>query len=398
MYLETAKRAIEDAGLTQNDIGVMLGGDLLNQIITASYSARDLNIPFLGLYGACSSMTESLAVGSMFISGGFFKNVLCATSSHFATAERQYRFPLEQGAPKPPTGQDTVTAAGATVITDEKTNIKIEYLTVGRVVDFGITDNNNMGAAMAPAAVESLLTHLENRNAQPSDYDAIVTGDLGVFGSEMLCDLAYRLGTDLSPVHKDCGAMIYQGLKGHRSGASGCGCSAVMLNAYFLRKMRRGNVKGFSLPPRGRSCRPPASCRGKASAAWRTWWRSKRKEEQNEFLAGVFSGRAHLRGGSAPHLLNPHDPARILVTFVTAGVFLTALGLYEPLVKFGGAGATVPLTGFGYSLCNGVVEAVKEKGVLGAFTGGVIATAGGITAAIVFGYLASLIFKPGIKK
>ncbi len=264
MYLETAKRAIEDAGLTQSDIGVMLGGDLLNQIITASYSARDLNIPFLGLYGACSSMTESLAVGSMFISGGFFKNVLCATSSHFATAERQYRFPLEQGAPKPPTGQDTVTAAGATVITSEKTNIKIEYLTVGRVVDFGITDNNNMGAAMAPAAVESLLTHLENRNAQPSDYDAIVTGDLGVFGSEMLCDLAYRLGTDLSPVHKDCGAMIYQGLKGHRSGASGCGCSAVMLNAYFLRKMRRGECKRILFAATGALMSPTSIMQGES--------------------------------------------------------------------------------------------------------------------------------------
>lgn len=241
-FMSACKKAIEDAGLSIGEIDLLLGGDLLNQIITASYSARDLGIPFLGIYGACSGMAQTLAMGSMLIDGGFGKNILCAASSHYATAERQFRFPLELGTPKPPTGQDTVTGAGATVISSEKeeNQVAIRALTVGRCVDFGITDANNMGAAMAPAAAQSILTHLQNRGTQPQDYDAIFTGDLGMFGSKLMVDMAMRCGTDLTGVHKDCGSMIYAGMKSKRCGASGCGCCAVVLNGYILRQLEQG--------------------------------------------------------------------------------------------------------------------------------------------------------------
>ena len=241
-FMEAAKKAVESAGLGLKDIHYLLGGDLLNQIFSESYSARDLDIPFLGLYGACSSMAESLCIGSMLIDGGFAQNILCATSSHFATAERQFRYPLELGTPKPPTGQDTVTGAGATVISAEQGDLEVKSVTVGRVVDFGIKDANNMGAAMAPAAVQTILSNLEDLNADPSYYDAIITGDLGIFGSDILLDLAGRNNVDLSGVHKDCGKMIFEGMD-KNCGASGCGCGASVLNAYFFKKMLDGDLQ-----------------------------------------------------------------------------------------------------------------------------------------------------------
>ena len=241
LYMEAAKKAVESAGLGLKDIQFLLGGDLLNQVISASYSARDLDLPFLGLYGACSSMAESLCIGSMLIDGGFADNLLCATSSHFATAERQFRYPLELGTPKPPTGQDTVTGAGATVLSSQCGELAICSATVGRVVDFGVTDANNMGAAMAPAAAQTILTHLEDLGVGPDYYDAIVTGDLGIFGSDMLIDLAANSHVDLSGVHKDCGKMIFEGMD-KNCGASGCGCSASVLNAFFFKKMMDGEI------------------------------------------------------------------------------------------------------------------------------------------------------------
>jgi stage V sporulation protein AD len=188
-------------------------------------------------------MTESLAIGSMLIDGGFAENILCATSSHFATAERQFRFPLELGTPKPPTGQDTVTGAGATILSTDKSKMCVTAATIGRVIDFGIPDANNMGAAMAPAAVETILTHLEKRGASPSDFDVIVTGDLGIFGSEMLIDLAGRCGVHLESVHQDCGKLIFAGMKNKHCGASGCGCCASVLNGYFLKRMVKGEYR-----------------------------------------------------------------------------------------------------------------------------------------------------------
>ena len=241
LFMEAAKKAVESAGLGLKEIQYLLGGDLLNQIISAGYSARDLDIPFLGLYGACSSMAESLCIGSMLIDGGFAENVLCATSSHFATAERQFRYPLELGTPKPPTGQDTVTGAGATVLSSVQGDLEIKSVTVGRIVDFGIKDANNMGAAMAPAAVQTILSHLEDMGVEADYYDAIITGDLGIFGSDILVDLAARNQVDLSTVHKDCGKMIFEGMD-KNCGASGCGCGASVLNSYFFQKMLEGEI------------------------------------------------------------------------------------------------------------------------------------------------------------
>ncbi len=197
LFMEAAKKAVESAGLGLNDINYLVGGDLLNQIISAGYTARDLDLPFIGLYGACSSMAESLCVGSMLIDGGFADNLLCATSSHFATAERQFRYRLELGTPKPPTGQDTVTGSGATVLSAEQGELVVKSVTVGRIVDFGVKDANNMGAAMAPAAVQTILSHLEDRGIAPDYYDAIITGDLGIFGSDLLIDMAAQNNVDL---------------------------------------------------------------------------------------------------------------------------------------------------------------------------------------------------------
>ena len=268
-FTEAVKKAVEDAKLSLKDVDYLIGGDLLNQIISASYSARDLDLPFLGIYGACSSMSQSLVVGAMLLDGGFGKNIVCAASSHFATAERQFRFPLELGTPKPPTGQDTVTGAGASVLTLEprkKDSPVIAGATVGKVVDFGVKDANNMGAAMAPAAVQTILTHLEDMEVQPEYYDMIVTGDLGIFGSELLVDLANRAGVDLSRVHRDCGKLIYEGMEDMHCGASGCGCSAVVLNGFLQKKLRAATVKRILFVATGALMSPTSVQQGESIA------------------------------------------------------------------------------------------------------------------------------------
>lgn len=245
MYYTAVRKAIQNAGKTKEDIEFMLGGDLLNQIVTSGYSARQLEIPFLGLYGACSTMAESLIVGSMIVDGGFADHVVCAASSHFATAERQFRYPLELGTPKPPTGQNTVTGAGATVLSttdNKKDGICPTIATIGSVVDMGITDANNMGAAMAPAAAQTILTHLEDTGRDVSYYDLIVTGDLGSFGSELLFEICADRGVKLKDNFLDCGCLIFDGLADTYCGGSGCGCSAITLNGYLMDQMKKGKL------------------------------------------------------------------------------------------------------------------------------------------------------------
>ena len=244
MFQETVKRALADAGKREDEIDFFIGGDLLNQIISAGYTARDMNIPFLGIYGACSTMAQGLCIGGMLIDGGFAENVICATSSHFATAERQFRYPLELGTPKTPTSQNTATATGTTILSKvaPKTRplIALTSATVGNCVDYGITDANNMGAAMAPAAAETIVSHLRDTGRQPSYYDLIVTGDLGTLGSQILLDFTKRLGYDLYGTHMDCGVRIYEGQKDICCGGSGCGCGASTLNGYLLKEMEKG--------------------------------------------------------------------------------------------------------------------------------------------------------------
>lgn len=271
MHIRAIVDALNAAGLYTKDIDVMLGGDLLNQIITAGYSARELGIPFLGLYGACSTMSESLAIGAMAVDGGYAKNVVCAASSHFATAERQFRYPLELGTPKTPTSQHTATASGATVISMKPINPgahpRITCATIGRVVDYGIKDVNNMGAAMAPAAAETLFTHFYDTKRKPSYYDLILSGDLGIFGKEILIRMAEKEKMDLSLNYTDCGVEIYKGMDNMYCGGSGCGLSALMLNKYYIPKMREGKLKRILFMATGALMSPTSSLQGESIPA-----------------------------------------------------------------------------------------------------------------------------------
>ena len=236
-FSEAIKLAIKKTGLKEEQIDCLIGGDLLNQIITAGFAARDFAIPFLGLYGACSTMAESLVLGSCLIDGGFADYVVCATSSHFSTAERQFRFPLELGNQRTPTSQWTVTGAGASILAANGTGPVITGATFGKIVDMGIKDVNNMGAAMAPAALDTIVTHFNDNNLTPDYYDLIITGDLGKLGREILMEKAFEMGLDLSNRYTDCGCEIYSPEQDTHQGGSGCGCSAVVLNGYLIKKL-----------------------------------------------------------------------------------------------------------------------------------------------------------------
>lgn len=248
LYLDAIRKAVKKGGSKTGDVQFLLGGDLLNQIITASFSARELGIPFIGLYGACSTMAESLALGGMLLDGGHAEQVVCAASSHFCTAERQYRFPLEFGTQRPPTAQWTVTGAGASLLSTQPAVPALAHITqvcMGRVVDLGVTDANNMGAAMAPAAADTLLALFKDTGTTPADYDLIATGDLGQVGHDLLMQLMREQRMPLMDERcSDCGLMIYdlQAQDVH-AGGSGCGCSAVVLNAFLLPKLQKGELK-----------------------------------------------------------------------------------------------------------------------------------------------------------
>ena len=241
MLLWAANRCIEKAGLTAGGVDVFLSGDLLNQIISASFSARGLGIPFLGIYGACSTMSEGYLLGGALVDGGYAETALAATGSHFASAERQYRFPLEQGTTRPPQAQWTVTGAGAALISRKGAGPALTAATVGKVVDFGVSDVNNMGAAMAPAAADTLLAHFRDTGRDPSYYDLIVTGDLGALGSRIVKDLVWEKGTDISANHVDCGEIVYDVVEEEFQGGSGAGCSAAVMNSYIYDKLTGGS-------------------------------------------------------------------------------------------------------------------------------------------------------------
>ena len=235
--------ATDKAMLKAKDVDMLISGDLLNQIITSSYSARAFDITYLGLFAACSTMALSLAVGACFVNSGYFTNVACATSSHFSTAERQFRFPLELGTQKPPSSQWTCTAAGCSVISSEGEGPYIESVTFGKVMDFGIKDVNNMGAAMAPAAMETMLAVFRDTKTKPENYDLIITGDLGKLGSEILLDLMEKKGYKLGINYSDCGQMMFYYDQKVLMGGSGCGCSAAIFNSYILNKLKAGELK-----------------------------------------------------------------------------------------------------------------------------------------------------------
>ncbi len=234
---------IQNAGFGRDEIDVLFSGDLLNQIISASFAARDFDIPFLGLYSACSTMSEAMLLSSALVNAGYCRRAVAATGSHFASAERQYRYPLEQGTTRPPQSQWTVTGAGACLIAAEGDGIKIVNGTMGKVVDFGVTDVNIMGAAMEPACADTLIRHFRDTETSPEDYDLILSGDLGALGSRILKDLTWEKGFDISANHVDCGEIIYKVIEDEFQGGSGAGCSAVVLNSYILSKMQAGEYK-----------------------------------------------------------------------------------------------------------------------------------------------------------
>ena len=235
---------IKKAGIPRQQVGLVLSGDLLNQCIGSSFTLRNTGIPHLGLYGACSTMAESLLLGAMTVSGGFSDRVIAMTSSHFASSERQYRFPLGYGGQRTPSAQWTVTGSGAALLCSAGTGPRIESCTLGTVTDLGIKDANNMGAAMAPAAYTTIRAHFEDLNTGPEDFDRIVTGDLGQLGKDVLLELAKRDGISLGGKLIDCGTMVFDlAEQDVHSGGSGCGCSAITLCGYLLDQLNNGKLK-----------------------------------------------------------------------------------------------------------------------------------------------------------
>ncbi len=259
MLKDAMMKAVQRAGLEKENIDVMLSGDLLNQLMSSSFMARDMHIPFLGLYGACSTMTESLVLGSILIDGGFAENVLAGASSHFCTAERQFRLPVEHGNQRPPSAQWTATAAGAVVVSEQPPvtgtpRIRVTAATIGRVIDAGIKDANQMGAAMAPAAVDTLLNHLQDTGRGIDYYDLVVSGDLGFIGREIVMDLLVDAGLPSAKVRErydDCGTMLYTKDQDVHSGGSGCGCSASVFAGHLLQRMEQGELKKVLLMSTG---------------------------------------------------------------------------------------------------------------------------------------------------
>lgn len=240
MVLSTLARKAE---MLQKDFHLVFSGDLLNQCIGSSLSLRNTGIPHLGLYGACSTMAESLLLSAMAVGGGFFDNVVAMTSSHFASSERQYRFPLGYGGQRAPTAQWTVTGAGSALVCRSGKGPRITSCTVGTVTDLGIKDANNMGAAMAPAALSTIQAHFSDLGVTADDYDLIVTGDLGQLGKEMLLSLARKAGLSLGGKLTDCGTLIFDTLEQDvHCGGSGCGCSAITLCGYLLNELQKGKL------------------------------------------------------------------------------------------------------------------------------------------------------------
>ncbi len=250
-------QAIKNAGAKEEDLEMLVSGDLLNQIISASFAARDFNVPFLGVYGACSTLSEAYAIAATLIDGGYVKNAVAATGSHFSSAERQYRYPLELGNTRPPQSQWTVTGAGGAFIADmgspyaRDSRVAITSATMGKVVDFGIADVNNMGAAMAPAAADTIFRHLKDTKRKAEDYDLILTGDLGALGSRIVKDLLWEKGVDTQSNHVDCGEIVYKVIEDEFQGGSGAGCSAVVFNSYVYDKLCKGEIKRVLLAATG---------------------------------------------------------------------------------------------------------------------------------------------------
>ena len=256
--------ALQKGNTTAEQVDVMLGGDLLNQCIASAYAVREQGRPFLGLYGACSTMAESLTLASLLVESGAARKALAVTSSHFCSSERQFRFPLDYGGVRPPAAQHTATAAGAALV-GMAGPITVREVCIGRVVDLGVTDMNNMGAAMAPAAWDTLRQYFTDTGTSPADYDKIITGDLAQVGSDLLVRLAAEENCDLRPRYTDCGLMLYEREKQQvDAGASGCGCSAAVMCAHFLPAMQQGKYRNILFMATGALMSPTACQQGES--------------------------------------------------------------------------------------------------------------------------------------
>ena len=243
MQANVLEAALKKANVTPGTVDIIFAGDLINQCIISSYALRESGIPFVGLFGACSTMAESLALASLMVESGFANTTAALTSSHFCSAERQYRFPLEYGGQRSQSSQWTVTGSGCVILSSEGRGPYIHEVSFGKITDLGIKDSNNMGAAMAPAAADTIMSYVKDTNANLSDFDLIATGDLGFVGSELLKSLLEKEGMSLGANYEDCGLLIYDREKQDvHSGASGCGCSASVLCSYILNNMRSGNL------------------------------------------------------------------------------------------------------------------------------------------------------------
>ena len=264
----TVELALQKGGFSAEEIDWIFSGDLINQCIGSTYGLRALEIPFLGIYGACSTMAEGLVLASLLLDGKVGNRVVAATSSHFSTAERQFRFPLSYGGQRTPTAQWTCTASGAVVLAQEAAQEapRIAGACIGKIVDLEVTDANNMGAAMAPAAADTIVRYLHATQQQPSDFDAIVTGDLGLVGSQLLLELVQKQGGyDLTGVHQDCGALMFDPeQQDTHAGGSGCGCSASLLCGHFLPSLQSGSMKQILFAATGALMSPTASQRGES--------------------------------------------------------------------------------------------------------------------------------------
>lgn len=234
------------------DIDLLLAGDLLNQCISTNFGIRDFEVPFFGIFGACSTFVEGLVLGSMLLDGGAGNHILTATSSHFCSAEKQFRFPLELGNQRPPTAQWTVTGSASTILSKTGLGPYITIVTPGKIVDKGIKDANNMGSAMAPAAVSTILTHFKDTGRNPSYYDAIITGDLGYIGKDIVLDLCKAEGYQLKSVYDDCGVLMFDKEKQDtHSGGSGCACCGTVFSGYFFKQLKEKKIKRILLVATG---------------------------------------------------------------------------------------------------------------------------------------------------
>lgn len=259
------EQLLKKSFLSAEDIDVVFAGDLLNQCISSTFALRGFNIPFLGQYGACSTMAQTMLISAVFVDSGAAQKAIAVTSSHFCSAERQFRLPIEYGGQRTPTAQCTVTGSGAALIDRGNTGPVIQHLTIGKIMDWNIKDANNMGAAMAPAAAETIASFLQDTKTKPSDYDLILTGDLGKVGSKLLIEILQKKSYDISSVHNDCGLMIFDlSRQDVHAGGSGCGCSGSVFCSYIMQKLQKYELNNILFAATGALMSPTSSQQGES--------------------------------------------------------------------------------------------------------------------------------------